>query len=251
MTNEQDRTQLDAVIDDVVRDMMQAEARSDLAGRVLRSIEEAPRRGWLFGAPAFAAAAVAVIAVLATAMMFTPGDEAVAVPSIQVVAGVPGSLETVAPASLAAELPRPAAAPAAAPAATSESIFGARRGQVGAASLRALPQVRLALVLAEVDPEATPRTQTLTIVLSNGQRREGHAGAAGEPQLSVAAIPEVLPSGAIKLAVTVAAPVRRQLTVTLVPGASTQLLDAVDPVSGRRTTIDATATLVKLDRPQR
>lgn len=249
MTDAHDRSHLDAVIDDVVRDMMQRDARGDFAARVLRSIEEPPRRAWYLGAPAFAAAAVAVV-LLAATMLFVDTHEPAAVPSIQVVAGPAAALETAAPAPRAAEPPPAATAPPAA-AATAESIFGPRRGQVGAASLRAVPQVHLALVLSESLGTAQPRTQTLTMVLSSGENRDGRAGAAGQPQLSVSATPEVLASGAIRVRVDVRAPVQQQVTVTLVPGASTQLLESVDQASGRRITIGATATLLKPERPQR
>jgi hypothetical protein len=89
------------------------------------------------------------------------------------------------------------------------------------------------------------------MMLANGERRDGRAGATGEPQLNVSATPEILTSGAIRLTVAVLAPVQRQLTVTVVPGTSTQLLEVVDAESGRRVTIDATATLLKSERPQR
>ena len=41
------------------------------------------------------------------------------------------------------------------------------------------------------------------------------------------------------------------VTVTLVAGAATPLLEAMDEVSGRRITIAATATLLTPGRPQR
>lgn len=254
MTNPQDRSPLDAVIDDVVSDMMQADARGNLTGRVLRSIEAPHHAGfsgaWFFGPPGLAAASVAVIVLVAAAMLLFPQPAPVAVPAIQVVAGPASALETAPAAPLVADLPGPLIpAPTASPAATSESIFGPGRGQVAAASVRPLPQVSLALVLSDGAREGQPLTQRLTMVLSNGERGEGRAGAAGEPQLRVSATPQLLASGAIRMRVAVLAPIARQLTVTLVPGRSTELLEAIDQASGRRITIDATVTLV--DRPQR
>ena len=250
MTNEQDHPHLDAVIDSVVRDMMQVDGRRDVAGRVLRAIE-VPARPWFFGAPALAVASFAIVVFVAAVMLRVGGADPVAVPSIEVATGPP-VLSTTPAVPQAADLPRPApAAPSAPPAATAESIFGPQRGQVGAANLREMPQVRLALVLSDRARDGRPRKQTLTLMLANGERSEGRAGALGEPQLNVSATPEILTSGAIKLTVDVRAPVPRQLTVTVVPGTSTQLLEVVDAESGRRVTIDATATLLKIERPQR
>ena len=89
------------------------------------------------------------------------------------------------------------------------------------------------------------------MILANGEKGAGRAGAPGGPQLNVSATPEILASGAIRLTVAVLTPVQRQLTVTVVPGTSTQLLEVVDAESGRRVTIDATATLLTSERPQR
>jgi hypothetical protein len=251
MTNEQDRSHLDTVIDGVVRDMMQVDARGDLAGRVLRAIDAPARRPWFFGAPALAAASLAMV-VLVAVMLLVRGADPVAVPSIEVAAGPPVLVTTPA-VPQAADLPRPVPRTPASvpPAATAESIFGPQRGQVGAANLRAMPQVRLALVLSDRTRDGEPRTQTLTMMLANGEKGAGRAGAPGGPQLNVSATPEILASGAIRLTVAVLTPVQRQLTVTVVPGTSTQLLEVVDAESGRRVTIDATATLLTSERPQR
>src|SRR5687768_12680344 len=209
MTNEQDRSRLDAVIDDVVRNMMQVDARSDLAGRVLGAIDAPPHRPWFFGAPALAAASFAVLVLAATAMLVFGGADPVAVPSIEVAVGPPPGLATTTPAAPhAAQLPRVPAAPSSVAAATTESIFGPQRGQVGAANVRATPQVRLALVLSDRARDGQPLTQTLTMILTDGERRDGRVGTGGEPQLNVSATPEILTSGAIKLTVAVLAPVQ-------------------------------------------
>lgn len=254
MHNEHERSRLDGVIDAVVHDMMQSDARAGFTARVLRALDEPAPRPWFVRAPALAAASFAVLVVVAAVMLLGRQPAAPDVPSIQVASGVPAALPVAIPAPQAPAIPAaggartadvPRSTPPAAP--TSESIFGPRSAAVAAASVPATNVIWVELTLIESSPSGEQRRQPVTIVL----RRDARPGtpisrAEGAFQLTV--VPEFVPDG-VNLAVELQSPVSRKFTAALRPGEveRSQVFETVDSSSGRRTVIEARARFLGPD----
>jgi hypothetical protein len=255
MTNEDGRSHLDGIIDGVVQDLMQKDARGDLTARVMRGLREPAPRPWFLGSPALAAASFAVIVLVAAAMLLLRQPERSSVPSIEVASGLPADLPSSAPAPSAPAVPLPAgtdraarvrpAAPAATP--SSESIFGPRRGEVGAASVRASTAIWVELTLVETSPSGEVRRQPVTLVL----RRDAQPGTAisrAEGSFQLAVVPEFVPNG-VNLVVDLQSPLSRKFTAPVRPAEveRSQIFESVDPQSGRRTVIEARARFLNPD----
>ena len=105
MTNDHERSRLDGIIDAVVHDMMQADPRADLGGRVRRALDEPARRPWFVSAPALAAASFAVVILVAAVMILVDGGHTPAVPSIEVASGMPANVGSPVQAPRLTEMP--------------------------------------------------------------------------------------------------------------------------------------------------
>ncbi len=255
MTNDHERSRLDGIIDAAVHDMMQTEGRGDLTARVMRTIGEPVRRPWFTGVPALAVASFAVIVLVAAVMMFVRQPASHMVPSIEVASGLPAEVLSGVPAPRAPEIPLAegpqtvpgvrAVTPPTAPSA--ESIFGPRRGQVGAASVTPEAVLWLELTLIETMPSGEPRRQPVTMVLRQ-DAQPGTAVSRAEGVFQVAVVPEFV-QGAVNLRVDVGTPVRRQFTATIRPGERerSHIFEDVDPQSGRRTVIEARGRFLRPD----
>jgi hypothetical protein len=254
MTNEDGRSRLDGIIDGVVQDLMQKDARGDFTARVMRSLDEPAPHRWFLNAPAMAAASFAVIVVVATMLMALRQPASHNLPSIEVASGLPAELPSSAPAPRAPEAPlatgmdktrvRPVA-PAGAPSA--EAIFGPRRGAVGAASVRASTAIWVELTLVETFPSGDVRRQPVTLVLRR-DAQPGTAIARAEGVFQLAVVPEFVPDG-VNLVVDLQSPLSRKFTAAVRPaeGERSQIFEAVDPQSGRRTVIEARARFLNPD----
>jgi hypothetical protein len=248
MTNDHERSRLDGIIDAVVHDMMQADPRGDLAGRVRRALDEPARRPWFVSAPALAAASFAVVILVAAVMILLDRGATPAVPSIEVASGMPANVGspvqaprlTGMPAAGSARPARPAQAPAVA---SSESIFGPRRDQVGAASVRPA-SVWLQLTLVETSVDGTSRRHPVTLVLPGDASQAGRPQTAGEGSFR-AAVTHGIVAGVLQIKVEMSAPLQRQFTATLQPGERTRVFEELDPRSGARTAIEALARVPK------
>lgn len=255
MTNEDGRSRLDGIIDGVVQDLMRKDARGDLTARVMRGLREPAPRRWFTGAPALAAASFAVIVLVAAAALLLRQPAHHSVPSIEVASGLPAELPSSVPAPRAPEVPLPPvtdraararpAAPAAAPSA--ESIFGPRRGAVGAASVRSAAAIWIELTLVETSAAGDVRRQPVTLVL----RRDAQPGtplSRAEGVFRLAVVPEFVPDG-VNLVVDLQSPLSRKFTAAVRPAEveRSQIFEAVDPQTGRRTVIEARARFLDPD----
>jgi hypothetical protein len=135
MSNFTRRSPLDDAIDEAVRDLMHVDPRPGLRARVLGRLQDRVWRRALFGAPAFAA--LALVAVFSTIVLWRGDEPAPATaPPAGEVAAQPSAPPQPPPVAVAGS-PRAANAPQPRPSPRSaEAIFGPRREQVSAASLR-------------------------------------------------------------------------------------------------------------------
>lgn len=257
MTNDHERSRLDGIIDAVVHDLMQTDGRGDLAAPVRARLDQPDRRAWFTSAPALATACLAVL-VLAVTVLMLVRPAVYDVPRIDVASGLPASIEWPRNAPRASEIPAPPpseraadAPPASADVPSSESIFGPRRGQVGAASLPPAGAVWLELTLVETPVSGEPRRHAVTMVFSRDAVESRAAESRAEGSFQISVVPEAVSSG-VKLSVHLRAPFRRQFTATVRPTAleGIRIFEEVDPGSGLRTTIEARARFLKPE-PQR
>jgi hypothetical protein len=255
MTN-QDASRLDTAIDSVVGDMMRVEPRRDLTGRVLQSLGETPQPRWFWGRPLLVTAALAsLLLVTASALLFRP-QPIPPIPSVTIVSGPPAALAASIPAPTAPALATPGLGstarqrPTRSAAPTPEAIFGPRTERAAAASIRSVPRVRVVLLLRSPGAESAGRRDGVTLVLSRGEWRSARAKSESYPPLELEAKADVLASGSVELVLHLAHPVRQELTVTLTPGKTATILDASD-AQGRPYTVEATAIVLRPNKPQR